>query len=670
MMSLSRLVGRLSFSTKFFLIGSMFFVPVAVLLIMIGRSSILEIETIRDEQTGLQVNGQIRALLQQVQLHRGLSNSWLNGDHAAEAKIAAAEGELDRLLRGVPPELPERLQRWGVADEWNNFSSEWAQIRRNWRSSEAGANLSSHTALVQRLLQISRKVEDRSELALDPVSESFHIQNLLFERLLPVTEQVALVRGAGVGIAARAQITQPERIQLAIAGGMIRHLVQSMRTDLQGVYEDSPAFKAELGATNDAQLTRMENAQILIMRDFVEQEKISIQPEQYFADMSQVVDASYQLYDQLSERLRQLLQQRYEHSVRYNLIASAVVAVTGLVALLMFVTTYRTLRASVHDLRSVSGQLATGDLTARARVVGDDELTEIAKSFNDMAQSWRELVGEISGAVAQVQTSTVTMANSSANIARSSEEQSVSAASMAAAVEQMTVSVSLVADNTRETDKIASGSQNLAAEAQQIVLAAVNEMQQVADAVTQTAGTINTLNASSAEISQIVGVIKEIADQTNLLALNAAIEAARAGEVGRGFAVVADEVRKLAERTSEATTQIATTISVIQRDTANAVNSMNQGNDKVVAGVEMIQEAGNAMARIQSGTNEVKNAISDIATASTEQRNASHEIARNIENIAQMAETNAAAVQNAAEVAAQLENAADNLRRTLERFRL
>jgi len=215
-----------------------------------------------------------------------------------------------------------------------------------------------------------------------------------------------------------------------------------------------------------------------------------------------------------------------------------------------------------------------------------------------------------------------------------------------------------------------SSSQNLAAEAQQIVLAAVHEMQQVANAVLQTAGTINTLNASSTEISQIVGVIKEIADQTNLLALNAAIEAARAGEVGRGFAVVADEVRKLAERTSEATTQIARTIHQIQQDTANAVNSMHQGNEKVSAGVEMIQEAGSAMERIQKGTNAVKDAISDIATASTERRNASQDIARNIEHIAQMAETNAAAILNAATVATQLEDAAEQLRQTMARFRM
>ncbi len=670
MMSLSRLVGRLSFPAKFFLIGLLFLIPVSILLLMVARNSLQDINTIRNEQAGLRINNQVRALLQHVQRHRGLSSLWLSGHQADEARLLATEGELDQLLRSIPPDLPEQLQRWGVADEWNKFTGEWTQIRGSWRSSDAAGNLNSHILLVQRLLQISRQIQDRSELALDPENESFHIQNLLFERLLQVTEQVGVARSTGVGVATRAQITQPERVKLAIAGGLIHQLVQSMRADLQGAYDHSPAFKAELGATNEALLARMDDAQQLILHDFVEQETVNVQPEQFFTDMSQIIDTSYQLYDQLAERLRRLLQQRYDNHVRYEASIGIVVVVTGLLALLMFMTIYRTLRASVHDLRNVSGLLATGDLTVRARIVGDDELTQIARAFNDMAQHLRTLIGEISGAVTQVQTSTVTMANSSANIARSSQEQSVSAASMAAAVEQMTVSVSLVADNTRETDKTASSSQNLAAEAQQIVLAAVHEMQQVADAVTQTAGTINTLNASSAEISQIVGVIKEIADQTNLLALNAAIEAARAGEVGRGFAVVADEVRKLAERTSEATTQIATTINVIQRDTVNAASSMNQGNDKVVAGVEMIQEAGNAMMRIQSGTNDVKHAISDIAVAATEQRNASHEIARNVENIAQMAETNAAAVQNAAKVAAQLEDAAEHLRQTLARFRL
>ena len=467
MMSLSRLVGRLSFPAKFFLIGLLFLIPVSILLLMVARNSLQDINTIRNEQAGLRINNQVRALLQHVQRHRGLSSLWLSGHQADEARLLATEGELDQLLRSIPPDLPEQLQRWGVADEWNKFTGEWTQIRGSWRSSDAAGNLNSHILLVQRLLQISRQIQDRSELALDPENESFHIQNLLFERLLQVTEQVGVARSTGVGVATRAQITQPERVKLAIAGGLIHQLVQSMRADLQGAYDHSPAFKAELGATNEALLARMDDAQQLILHDFVEQETVNVQPEQFFTDMSQIIDTSYQLYDQLAERLRRLLQQRYDNHVRYEASIGIVVVVTGLLALLMFMTIYRTLRASVHDLRNVSGLLATGDLTVRARIVGDDELTQIARAFNDMAQHLRTLIGEISGAVTQVQTSTVTMANSSANIARSSQEQSVSAASMAAAVEQMTVSVSLVADNTRETDKTASSSQNLAAEAQQ-----------------------------------------------------------------------------------------------------------------------------------------------------------------------------------------------------------
>ena len=195
-------------------------------------------------------------------------------------------------------------------------------------------------------------------------------------------------------------------------------------------------------------------------------------------------------------------------------------------------------------------------------------------------------------------------------------------------------------------------------------------MEQLAEVVGRSAGVIEKLGTQSSEISNIVNTIREIADQTNLLALNAAIEAARAGESGRGFAVVADEVRKLAERTASATGEITGMVDAIQSGTAEAVETMSQGVERVREGVELSGRSGEAMQQISAAADQVMASVRDINHALGEQGSVSTEIARNVEAIARMAEENNESVKRTSQTAVQLEGVAGELLDQVSRFRV
>ena len=231
---------------------------------------------------------------------------------------------------------------------------------------------------------------------------------------------------------------------------------------------------------------------------------------------------------------------------------------------------------------------------------------------------------------------------------RGAAEQAARVSETATAVEEMNSTVLEVAKNAGTAAEVSASTKARAQEGAKVVDGVVSAIGYVQRDATALKEDMKMLTEHAQNISQIMGVISDIADQTNLLALNAAIEAARAGDAGRGFAVVADEVRKLAEKTMASTTDVGNAIKAIQQSVDASTRQVDATVKNVENATAMATQSGTALEEIVSMADATADQVRAIATASEEQSSTSEEITKSITQVSNIATETARAMQEAA----------------------
>ena len=297
--------------------------------------------------------------------------------------------------------------------------------------------------------------------------------------------------------------------------------------------------------------------------------------------------------------------------------------------------------AVVNALAGGLDHLSNGDLTYRLNDVFPAEYEKLRTDFNSAIQKLDGTMNVIGSNAGGIRSGADQISQAADDLSKRTEQQAANLEETAAALDEITATVKKTADGAKSANSAVATTKSDAERSGEIVRQAVTAM--------------SAIEASSNQVSQIIGVIDEIAFQTNLLALNAGVEAARAGDAGRGFAVVAQEVRALAQRSADAAKEIKGLIS--------------ESTQQVTAGVDLVGKTGLALEKIVGQVNEISLVVTEIASSAQEQSTGLHQVNTAVNQMDQMTQQNAAMVEESTAASHALLGESNELARLIGQFR-
>lgn len=342
------------------------------------------------------------------------------------------------------------------------------------------------------------------------------------------------------------------------------------------------------------------------------------------------------------------------------------------ISIVLFLIFLRLIIRSIQALRSQLDNIAQGegDLTQRIPITVDDDLGQLARSFNQVLENLQGMIGSIQTLSRDLGQGATELASAARDNNEGVTRQTDSISMVATAINEMQSAIEEVAGNASRAAEITREADLKGQNSAEIIRNSSRQVHRLAAQISKAVGVIRKLSDDSDNITSVLDVIRGIAEQTNLLALNAAIEAARAGEQGRGFAVVADEVRTLAQRTQQSTEDIQTMITALQTGVSDVVSVMETGSKEAAETEKLATEAEQELQAILEAISNITDVNTSVASATEEQTQVVDEINRSITDINDLAAASAERSRAIDGISKSLKDYASELEQQTGRFRV
>ncbi len=627
-----RLFRRLSFAAKAWVISGLFLMVVAQLTFHLLRADIAVVAAAQAELKGLPQVQALSVLLGHAQGVRGIALA-AQGKSSPEMS-AALEGLAQALM-----EVERSLAGDAVLLEAFKFVSDAAAPLKA-PGGDKEAAFSQADGLVQQVLRFVRSVADRSMLSLDPDVDSYALMLVSTDKTLQAIRMIGRMRDLGSDAIKTAELTPFHARPLHGDSYVMYQLLEELFAGYEAVVKANPAVAGSL-AFEEA--FKPANAFMrATRRGPLADGGVTGDASGYAASGQAAIDALTALTHRSYSVLGTLIEAR-KAKMGWAMRTQLSFAAFGLlVAAYFFYSFYLVTRGGINEVTGHIDAMARGDLTTMPRPWGKDEAAALMLSICGMQTTLRQLVGRVRECADGISTASAEVSTGAQDLSARTEQTASSLQQTAATMEQIAATASQTAKRTDESATLGHENARVADQGGQDIAQVVTTMQSI--------------QASSAKIGDIVGVIDSIAFQTNILALNAAVEAARAGEQGRGFAVVASEVRALAQRSAGAAKEIKGLIAV--------------GTEQTSQGTRVVQSAGQTMQQLVRNAKTMSGLLAEVSTAASEQTRGVRQVNTAVTQLDQDTQRNAGLVEQTSAAAMSMNQLASELVAAAGQFKL